>query len=109
MPLYKFILKLRPYIINLMETMADASSTINKIWPGSQCTQILTRRGNASPAREGVAIAFRPGPSSSLVSRNDQASDNRNGLIQTVKVRVAATVTLVGIYASSQAGSSSLT
>lgn len=92
MPLFKMIKQLKPDIMVLKKTRADAISTFRKIWQGARCIQIFTIRDSADPKRAGVAIILRPGLESSLVGITNTNCSNKNELIQTVKVRLTRKV-----------------
>lgn len=103
------IIKLSPDVIVLTEIKADAGTTVSKNLRGSQCFQILSQRGTTAPSRTGVAILLRTGLNGSMICRNERTTENKNDPIQTVKVRLARNVVLIGIYASPQISGKALT
>lgn len=49
---------IRPDVVVLTETRADAYHTMRHIWPGSKVFQVLPQ---GRPARVGTAVIFKPG------------------------------------------------
>lgn len=85
-------------MIILNETRADVGPTMRKIWPGAKLQQILPVLSNGAPTRACTAVILKPGIISSLQERISLVSDDKNELIQAVKIKLDHKTCLVGMY-----------